>query len=408
MKVSRRSFLAGVVATGAITGTAAIAANKSTPKSETKDLTHNLYGLNQSGIQTPAQEYLYFLSFDLTTESKARVQDLFKRWTNLASQLMTDGVVADGQSYNLPPKDTGEILGAEATGLTITFGFGPSLFNTNSGKDRYGFANKKPIELKDLPKLPKDSIKADQSYGDVCIQICGNNPIVLFHAGRNLTREAFGTASLRWAQQGFSGAVPSKEKMTPRNLFGFKDGTANPLSDADFAESVWIDSASEPAFMQGGTYLAVRRIKMIIETWDRTSLREQEGIIGRSRVEGAPLSGGKEFTVPDFKLKDSTGTELIPKDSHLAIAHSSNFSNKKMLRRGYNFENGMDKVGHLDAGLLFLSFQKSLESNFIPVLQALSKSDALNEYILHTGTAVFAIPRAPKDSSEFIGFELFI
>ena len=146
---------------------------------------------------------------------------------------------------------------------------------------------------------------------------------------------------------------------------------------------------------------------MHLDTWDRSSLREQEATIGRTKGSGAPLSGGQEHSKPNFEVGSSSDSPIIPKDSHLALAHSSKFGEKKMLRRGYNYENGLDKAGNIEAGLIFIAFAHSLESNFIPVLQALGKSDALNEYISHTATAVFAIPHGLRSSSDYVGSELF-
>jgi deferrochelatase/peroxidase EfeB len=215
------------------------------------------------------------------------------------------------------------------------------------------------------------------------------------HAVRNLARIAFGRARVRWSQIGFGRtSSTSTAQATPRNLFGFKDGTANVKNeDADaLAKHVWVSGArGAEAWMNGGSYLVARRIRMHIETWDRTSLREQEAVIGRTKREGAPLSGGKEFSEPDFDLQGRDGP-LVPADSHVALAHPSNNGGVRMLRRGFNYTDGSDGLGRLDAGLFFIAFVVDPRTHYVPMQTAMAKHDALAEYLRHTGSGLFAVP----------------
>ncbi|BDZ44603.1 hypothetical protein GCM10025866_05120 [Naasia aerilata] len=213
------------------------------------------------------------------------------------------------------------------------------------------------------------------------------------HAIRNLSRIAFGRAAIRWSQLGFGRtSSTSTSQATPRNLFGFKDGTANVKAEEGAAvdEHVWVQAADGPAWLTGGSYLVARKIRMLIETWDRAALGEQERVIGRSKGEGAPLSGGREFSELDFAAKGATGAPLIDASAHVRRAHPTVNGGARLLRRGYNFVNGSDELGRLDAGLFFLSFQRSPE-HFITVQRSLA-SDNLNEYIKHVGSALFAVP----------------
>jgi len=227
------------------------------------------------------------------------------------------------------------------------------------------------------------------------------------HAIRNLSRIAFGRATLRWSQLGFGRtSSTSTAQATPRNLFGFKDGTANVKAEETKVvdDQVWVAASDEPAWMAGGSYLVARRIRMIIENWDRVQLGEQESLVGRSKGEGAPLSGGTEFTEPDFEAEGATGKPLIAENSHVRLAHSSNNGGARMLRRGYNFVDGNDELGRLDAGLFFLSFQRSPQQ-FIDIQTSLA-ADGLNEYLKHVGSAIFAVPGGIAEG-EFVGQRLF-
>ncbi|GGF36718.1 hypothetical protein GCM10010922_09900 [Microbacterium sorbitolivorans] len=359
--------------------------------------TYDFFGAHQAGITTPVQDHLHFAAFDMAKDAtRADLIELLQDWSYAASRMTqgldTSATGAVGGSPEAPPDDTGEALGLPASSLTITFGFGPGLFD-----DRFGLENQRPDGLETLPAFLGDDLDLKKSDGDLCIQACADDPQVAVHAIRNLTRIAFGRAVLRWSQLGFGRTSrTSSEQQTPRNLFGFKDGTANILADDDAAltDHVW----SSDGWLADGSFLVARRIAMRIETWDRVRLSEQERIFGRSKGEGAPLSGGDEFTDPDF-----SGSE-IPADSHVRLAHAEQNDGVRILRRGYNYVDGNDELGQLSAGLFFLSYQRDPQ-HFITLQKSLAR-DAMNEYIRHTGSGIWAIPPGAKTGS-FVGAGLF-
>jgi deferrochelatase/peroxidase EfeB len=371
------------------------------------------YAEQQAGIVTPAQDRLHFAAFDLAPDAtRAELIGLLRDWT-IAAAALTAGKdigefgAVDGP-YDAPPEDTGEAVGLSASGLTITFGFGPTLFQTTDGTDRFGLADSRPAELRRLPHFPGDMLEEGASDGDLCIQACANDPQVAVHAIRNLSRIAFGRAAIRWSQLGFGRtSSTSTSQTTARNLFGFKDGTANIKAEepAAVTEHVWVQPGDGPAWLAGGSYLVTRRIRMTIETWDRTLLREQEAIIGRNKGEGAPLSGGTEFSKPDFTKTGTDDAPLIDQTAHVRLAHPSGNDGRRILRRGYNFVDGNDALGRLDAGLFFISFQRSPEQ-FSAVQLNLARNDAMNEYIRHVGSALFAVPPGARRGG-YIGSALF-
>ncbi len=400
--VSRRALLgaagAGALAVGAAGGYAVADTREDPVRPDPDALPIAFEGRHQAGILTPAQDRLHFVVLDVTTEDRDELVGLLKEWTQAARKLTQGNEVgvfgAVAGTPEAPPEDTGEALGLPPSGLTLTIGFGPSLFERD-GKPRFGLADARPDELVDLPLFSGDRLEPSLTGGDIAIQACANDPQVAVHAVRNLVRIAFGRASVRYSQLGFGRtSSTSAAQVTPRNLFGFKDGTANVKSeDGDVDDVVWVQREQGPDWMVGGSYLVARRIDMRIETWDREPLAGQEAIIGRAKGSGGPLSGGDEHAPIDLAAKGSDGQPLIPMLSHVRMAHPDSNGGAKILRRGYNFVNGTDGLGQLAAGLFFISFQASPEQ-FVRIQRNLagSTNDALNEYVVHRSSGLFACP----------------
>jgi deferrochelatase/peroxidase EfeB len=393
----------GVAATAAALGAASGAPDP--------DTHYPFYGAHQAGIITPAQDRLHFAAFDMASSAtRADLISLLADWTAAAARMTQGREVGDGavpSDLYAPPDDTGEAQGLTPSGLTITFGFGPTLFTDAAGTDRFGLAARTPPLLTPLPRFSGDALVPGSGGGDLCIQACADDPQVAVHAIRNLSRIAFGRASLRWSQLGFGRtSSTSTSQATPRNLFGFKDGTANIKAEETTAvdADVWVAASDGPAWLAGGSYLVARKIRMVIENWDHTQLGEQERVIGRDKGQGAPLSGGTEFTEPDFHAKLAAGGTKIDQAAHVRLAHPDLNKGTRLLRRGYNFVDGNDDLGRLDAGLFFISFQRSPEQ-FIRVQRNLAR-DAMNEYIKHVGSAIFAVPPGVR-VGQSIGDSLF-
>ncbi len=293
----------------------------------------------------------------------------------------------------MPPVDTGEAAGLPPSRLTLTVGVGPSLFRRD-GEDRFGLAARAPSRLRPLPALPQDLLDPARSGGDLCVQACADDPQVAFHAVRNLLRVGRGTVELRWLQLGFAGNTRTTAKgPTPRNLMGFKDGTRNlRVEDAAAMDRfVWVGAEEPQAWFRGGTYVVARRIRMLIESWDRDALGDQENVIGRTKEEGAPLTGQAEFDTPDFTAMRQDGTPVIPADAHIRLAAPEDNGGVHLLRRGYAYTDGIDpRTGLLDAGLFFISFQQDPET-FVSIQRKLGLKDGLMEYLQHTGGGIWAV-----------------
>lgn len=351
------------------------------------------YGKRQSGITTPIQRQVYFAVLDLATEDLETIRGIFKSWTTYIARMMQGELVEAYKSNTmLPPTDTGEAVGMGTERLTITVGVSPTFL------DKLKLTSKKLPELEDLPKFARDQLQEDFTGGDICIQACAEDAQVAFHAVRNLLRKGREHLTLKWSQTGY--AAITSQGSTPRNLFGFKDGTANVTSQDDFDRVIWCDQDN---WMKNGTYLIVRRVQMHLETWDRTSLKEQENTFGRHRDSGAPLGAVDEFDPVDLELKDDKGNLVIPEDCHVRLAKEVG---EEIYRRAFSYANGIDpRTGQFDAGLLFISFQKDPQQ-FIKVQKNLGTKDKLNEYITHVGSGLFAILPGVEEGG-YLGQSLF-
>ena len=423
---SRRAMFTGAGLGAALAGLAGVAGGRAWEASQRPEeailTTYPFRGDHQAGITTPAQDNMFTAAFDVSTTDVEELKTLLSDWA-VAAEQMTAGELIGGQpssNKQLPPKDTGEAWGYKPNGLTITFGVGKGLFVDADGKDRFGLAAKMPAILKEgMPSFSGDQLHAAQSDGDLLIQACSNDAQVCVHAIRNLTRIAFGTATLRWSQVGYGRtSSTSVDQETPRNLFGFKDGTNNIKAEdpADqLNEHLWVQPGDDAvaSWMAGGTYYVARRIRMLAEVWDRLRLIEQEQTMGRDKRYGAPLSianptkSSEEFTTVDYAAKDDKGETLVPADAHIAVVSPEQNQGRRMLRRGYNYTDGSDSLGLLQTGLFFIAFVRDPRTNFYPILDRMTKNDALQEYLKHEAAALFAIPPGIKKDDTMVAASLF-
>jgi deferrochelatase/peroxidase EfeB len=427
---SRRRFLSGAAAAGvglaAGAGVAAgygirsanddsgdaPAASLSTVDSATTRAlaTVPFYGARQAGITTTQQERLMFASLDVTTTDVEELKRMLGRWAAIAARLTAGKLISDSPVRDeQPPFDTGESMDLGPHSLTITVGFGPSLFD-----ERFGLTDRMPAELTPFGTIPGDAVmKPAISDGDLCIQACADDPQVVFHAIRNMVRAARGTAVLKWSQLGFGRAsATGAGQRTPRNLMGFKDGTNNIHADdtAALDEQVWVSAGAtdSAAWMSGGSYLVARKIRMEIESWDTDPLTDQERIFGRSKVTGAPLTGGDEFTPVDYSKTDDAGEPVVNIAAHIRLSAPEQNNGSKLLRRGYNYTDGQDPdTGKLAAGLFFIAFQRDPQAQFKVIQSRLGRSDLLNEYIAHIGGGLWACPPGVSGPGDWFGKSLF-
>ncbi len=429
---SRRLFVGGTAGGAIAAASAAIASGRpaepAAPATAGAPDQVAFFGPHQAGIQTPQQTSTIFASFDVVSSSADDLRRLLAQWTEAAARL-TRGASIDDDSLDttgLPPRR-----------LTLTFGFGPTLF-WRDNEDRFGLAGRRPAPLVDLPTFNGDQIETRYSGGDLLVQASADDQAVAFHAIRQLARLAAGNdagsgyggkrpgatapsdaippvAVLRWTQSGFlPGAVGGE---TPRNLLGFKDGTQNPgvphpaeisggklLGNGGFGDHVWVAGNEDGAWMQGGTYLVMRRIRLSVEHWDRTPIDFQEEVIGRRKRSGAPLtaSDDDEFAPLDLDRTDADGNPTIADSAHVRLGSAASNGGARILRRSYAYNDGLGLVAErwppwrqgleYDAGLLFAGYGNDPRRGFIPMFGRMSKLDMLNQYATHTGSAIFALP----------------
>jgi deferrochelatase/peroxidase EfeB len=407
---SRRQFFAqaaGAAALGALAPAAQAGITPAPPAGEP------FFGRHQGGIATRQQAHTYAAAFDLTTTQREDLIALFKSWTAAAARL-SQGQSAQAlvDEAEAAPLDSGEALDLAPARLTITFGLGAGLF-IKDGVDRYGLNALRPEALIDLPRFNGDQLIPERTGGDLCVMASAEDPQVAFHAIRQLSRLAYNAAKLRWAQAGFLPA--SRKKGTPRNLMGFKDGTMNvPTGDAaQMRQFVWV--GEEGDWLQHGSYLIVRPIRIALEHWDRMKLGFQEQVVGRYKHSGAPLGARQESDALDLNAKDAEGNPLIPESAHVRLAAPESNDGAQILRRPYSYDNGLSFTAErwppwrqgmeFDAGLLFVCFQRDPRTGFVKIFENMSKFDMMNQFVTHVGGGLFACPPGTREDG-YIGQSL--
>jgi deferrochelatase/peroxidase EfeB len=409
--IGRRKVLFGLGAAGSALGLGAAVAAPVVPDpapSSSKDDTQDrqpFYGARQSGIVTPQPAAGLMVAFDVLATSRADLQRLFKLLTQRIAFLMRGGpaAVADAR---MPPPDSG-LLGPEVIpdNLTITVAVGASLFD-----DRFGLAAERPKHLIEMKQFPNDALVAEQCHGDLLLQICSNTAETNIHALRDILKHFPDLLAIRWKMDGFlpPHVIRTLGKDTVRNLLGFKDGTANlnARDDALMDRIVWTGpDHDEPAWSHNGSYQVVRMIRTLVERWDRTPLGEQQTIIGRDKVSGAPLGMVNERDTPDYAA-DPQGMH-IPLNAHIRLANPRTVETDKnlILRRPFNYSRGMTNAGQLDMGLLFVCFQADLEAGFLTVQSRLN-GEPLEEYIKPVGGGYFFAMPGVESEDGYLGQKL--
>lgn len=360
------------------------------------------HGVHQAGVLTERPPVACFAAFDAIAGSRAELAAALQALTARARAHAEGYRAALGAPDGGPTPDSG-LLGVDVAPdrLTVTVAFGASLFD-----DRYGLATRRPIGLTTMPTFPDDALQAAQTHGDLLVQLCAGTRETLVSALRDLMRATRGQLALRWKLDGFLPAA--REPGAPRNLLGFKDGTANPdPRDAELMRRlVWADAGStSQAWAAGGTFQVVRVIRNRVEFWDRVSRSEQELIIGRDKVSGAPLGRRREDDDPGYG--DDAKGGRIPLDAHIRLARPRTPATEasRLLRRPYNYDRGVDQAGQLDMGLVFCAFQRSLQDQF-EVVQRRLAGEPLVDYVVPTGGGYFFVAPAAREPSDWIGSAL--
>jgi deferrochelatase/peroxidase EfeB len=412
----RRAFLgtalAAAVAGGAAAAGYGIRAAKPVPPAEARAgallvaeqagrlAAVEFHGQHQAGILPRPQRQAAVVSWNVTAGTKAELTELMRALTDRA-RFLTAGGIPPPVGITAPPSDSG-VLGPviEPDGLTVTVGVGASLFD-----DRFGLAASKPAGLTPMLPYPDDNLDPAQTGGDVSIVLAAGNADTVVHALRDIAKYTRGAMQVQWRMDGFS-SPPRPAGTTPRNLLGFMDGISNPhTTDVKEMNSlVWVqaDSASEPAWTAGGSYQVIRLIRMLVEFWDRVAITEQENMIGRRRDTGAPLDADNEFAIPDFTL-DPIG-DTIPLTAHIRLANprTPQTADSRILRRGYNYDRGVDEVGNLDMGLIFTCYQQDIKRQFETVQKRLI-GEPLVDYVSPVGGGFFFALPGVKDQSDYYG-----
>lgn len=367
----------------------------------------SFFGSRQAGIATPSQEFLQFAAFDLVSESVSDLRGLLREWSAAAALLARGRPVGALETGDGVPADTAEAVGLGSSALTVTFGIGPSVF-VKDGRDRFGLAGLRPGPLVELPEFAGDALVPGLCGGDLGVQVCADDPQVAFHAVHSLIRTASPVAVPRWLLAGFGRTSNSRGQVTGRNLMGFKDGTNNIVVEDHRAleRFVWAGTPESPAWMRGGSYMVVRRIRMLLGAWDATGFFDQERTFGRHKLSGAPLGGVGEHDRVDLTA-GSGGLPVIPADAHIRLASASYNGGQRILRRGYSYLDGIDQAtGSASGGLVFICFQRDPRTQFVAIQQRLAQGDALNRHVEHVGSAIFACPPGVARGG-FVGEGLF-
>lgn len=366
-RASRRALIAGgVVATAALGGAAVVrlvddSEGAFVPEEVQLDTTIDVperispHGTNQQGVATPAQQ----------EHARILVGDL----ADLASVPGT----LDRLGKTISALTSGERLrGLEPGLLTVTVGVGPRIVAEALGEGVPG--------AQDLPVFTRDAVPEERRGGDLFVQICSDDAVVNGAAETELLVTLESEFTPRWSAQGSRGPA---DQGFGRNLLGFHDGVTIPRTSSELKDDVWI---ADPPQIAGSTIAVLRMMPIDVAAFSAMSVAEQERSVGRKKESGAPLSSGSIDDEIDLHAKTSDGAYAISSESHVRRAHPLPAGAPGlMLRRSYSYFNGSN-----EQGLLFISFQKDLET-FSMTQARLDEGDALLDHTSTTASGTFLV-----------------
>ncbi|GAA1951194.1 Dyp-type peroxidase [Kitasatospora viridis] len=331
-----------------------------TPAAPPAEAAAPFHGPRQAGVTAPQQPATQLLAFDLPQTSAAADRQTLRTVLDALTRTLA------AAASDAPSDARLQSLGT--TRLTSLVGVGPGLA-TRLGLDV-------PAALADLPTFPGDRLDPARSGGDLLLQLCAADRWTLTVVAE-LVATAAGSAGAtpRWSQSGF---LPvTTPGTTPRNLFGFKDGTSNP-APAEDEQFVW----GPPGAHHDGTVLVYRRIRMDVAGFAGLPADQRERTIGRRQGDGVPLTGTAEHDDPDIYAKNPDGSYVIPANAHVRLTSPRLDGGTRMLRRGYSYDDAPT-----DRGLLFCAFMRD-PAQFTRVQNRLATRDALTPYLQHQASAV--------------------
>ncbi|MBM4791756.1 Dyp-type peroxidase [Streptomyces sioyaensis] len=359
---SRRAFLGAtgaVATTGFTAGCESPAPRPSRPSSPASTTRVPPTGRHQAGITLPQSAQPNLLSVVADLGDAVAVGPLL---AELGQAVLTLTAGTDPRLLGLPPGD-----------LTVTIGVGPRLVR---------MARPALPGAADLPRFSREEIAPQARGGDLLMQICASDPLLLPVVAAALLEQAGHRIRERWRQSGRRGPnIPvDKGISAPRNLLGFIDGIVGPHTTAEHRRHLWL---AGPAPVVGGTIAVVRRMELDLPRFTALPVAEQEAVFGRRRATGVPLSGGAAAWDPNLGAKTPDGRYLIPADAHVRRANPNAVGVGLMLRRSYSTDEPTP-------GLLFISFQNDLRT-FTNTLVHMDDSDALLRFTTTTASATFLI-----------------
>lgn len=401
----RRSFLRGVA--GGVAG--AIAAGSVAPgvvQAATQD-DYNMeetreglravpfYGRNQAGIATAPQTAAGFLAFDVTAANRGEL--------TARAAFLTAGGTPPPTSPTAAPSDD-RLLGPTVLpdDLTVTVGLGASLFDGH-----YGLGPSKPAQLETMRAFAHDNLDPTISHGDLLVQLCAGHRDTVGHAMLDILAHTASGMRLRWRIDGFR--FPPRPVGIPRDWMGFKDGITNPdtTNTTQMNREVWVQPGPpEPAWTVGGTYQVVRIIRMFLDKWNTVPVGEQERILGRRKISGAPLyatSPTASDNLDPIYTNDPDGL-LTPLNCHIRLANPQTpqaAATSAILRRSYQYDRSPDVQGNPDMGHVFCCFQQQLATYI--AMQTRLEDEMLVPFISPIGGGYFFALPGVSDAQDYYG-----